>query len=75
MAVILEKNYTRCQVSLQNGVDGEGNPILVNRYFSRIHPDTTHQDLYDVMQALLDLQELSVRSLRRLDDGELLDEV
>ena len=74
MAVFLEKNYSRCQISLQNGVDDDGNPILVNRYFSRIHPDTSHQDLYDVVQTLLGLQELPVRTIRRLDDGELVSE-
>ena len=74
MAVVLEKNYSRCQVRLQNGVDGEGNPILVNRYFNRIHPDTSHQDLYDVVQSLLGLQDLPVRAIRRLDDGELVSE-
>ncbi|EEG77836.1 DUF1659 domain-containing protein [Dethiobacter alkaliphilus] len=72
MAVILEKNYSRCQVTLENGIDNEGNPIFVSRTFGRIDPETTHQDLYDVMQALLELQELPVRVLRRLDDGELI---
>ncbi|MBS4008727.1 MAG: DUF1659 domain-containing protein [Clostridium sp.] len=72
MAIILEKNFTRCQVSLQDGVDQQGNPVLVSRLFGRIHPETTHQDLYDVMQAIMGLQELPVRSIRRLDDGELV---
>ncbi|MBS3899974.1 MAG: DUF1659 domain-containing protein [Dethiobacter sp.] len=72
MAIILEKNFTRCQVSLQDGTDEQGNPILVNRLFGRIFPDTTHQDLYDVVQAIMGLQELPVRTIRRLDDGELV---
>lgn len=72
MAVTLEKNYTRCQVSLQSGNDEEGKPILVSRMFGRIHPDTTHQDLYDVVQAILSLQDLPVRTIRRLDDAELV---
>ena len=72
MAIILEKNFTRCQVSLQDGVDQLGNPVLVSRLFGRIHPDTTHQDLYEVVQGIMGLQGLPVRTIRRLDDGELL---
>lgn len=74
MAVILEKNYTRCQVRLQNGVDGEGEPVYVNRVFGRILPNTSHQDLYDAVVGLLGLQTLPVDSIRRLDDGELIDQ-
>lgn len=72
MAIILEKDFSRCQVSLENGVDAEGNPILVNRTFGRILPTTTDQDMYDVVQAIVSLQGLPVRSLRRFDDGELV---
>ena len=72
MAVNLAKGFTRCQVRLQNGVDGQGNPVYVNRTLGRIRPNTSHQDLYDVMQALFSLQSLPVSYLRRLDEGELL---
>lgn len=74
MAVIYEKGLSRCQVRLQNGFDGEGNPVFVNRMVSRIHPDTTHQDLYDVISAIMSLQILTVDAVRRLDDGELINE-
>ncbi|MBS3948739.1 MAG: DUF1659 domain-containing protein [Dethiobacter sp.] len=72
MSVILAKGFTRCQVRLQSGVDEQGNPVYVNRMFGRIRPETSHQDVYDVVQALLSLQSLPVSYLRRLDDGELL---
>ncbi len=72
MAVILEKNFTRCQVSLQAGVDEQGNPLIVSRLFGRIYPETSHQDLYDVIQGIMGLQELPVSTIRRLDEGELV---
>ena len=75
MAVMLEKDFSRCRASLEHGVDAEGNPILVTRAFGRILPATTDQDMYDVVQAILTLQGLPVRSLRRYDDGELINVV
>ncbi len=74
MAVSLIPGYTRCQVRLQNGVDGQGDPVYVNRTFSRIRAAATHEDIYDSIQALLELQSMTVVSLRRLDDGELISE-
>lgn len=72
VAVILEKSYSRCQVRLQDGVDGKGDPVFVNRVFGRIVPDTTNQDLYDVVRAVMGLQTLQVYAIRRLEEGELI---
>jgi len=72
MAVTFEKSFSRCQVRLQNGVDGQGEPVYVNRVFGRIRPDAAHQDVYDVMSAVMALQELPVVTIRRIDDGELI---
>jgi hypothetical protein len=72
MAVILSKGFTRCQARLQSGVNPQGNPVYVNRMFGRIRPETSHQDVYDVVQLLLSLQPLPVGALRRLDEGELI---
>jgi hypothetical protein len=74
MAVILAKGYTRCQVRLQDGVNDQGEPVYVNRVFGRIRPEASNQDLNDVIQAVVALQSLPVMSLRRLDDGELINE-
>lgn len=74
MAVTLMPGYTRCQVRLQNGVDEEGEPVYVNRVFGRIRPSAGNQAIYDVMTVVLALQTLPIRSLRRLDDGELVNE-
>lgn len=74
MAVTLLPGYTRCQVRLQNGVDEQGEPVYLNRIFGRIRPSASNQAIHDVMTAVLALQTLPVRSLRRLDDGELVNE-
>ncbi len=72
MAVTLLPNYSRCQVRLQKGVDGQGEPVYTTRTFSRIRPQASHQDIYDAITSLLSLQALPVVSLRRIDDGELV---
>ncbi|HHX73288.1 MAG TPA: DUF1659 domain-containing protein [Firmicutes bacterium] len=74
MAVILDPNYSRCQVRLQTGVDNNGDPILVSRTYGRIRPAATHQDVYDVISALMGLQNFSVYAIRRLEDGELINQ-
>ena len=72
MAVVLSKGFSRCQARLLSGVDTQGNPVYVNRVFGRIRPETSHQDVYDVVRLLLSLQPLPVAVLRRLDEGELI---
>jgi len=72
MAVTLLPNYSRCQVRLQRGVDAQGGPTYINRTFTRIRPQATHQDIYDSISSLLALQTLPAVSLRRIDDGELV---
>lgn len=74
MALIYEKGFSRCEVKLQNGVNGEGEPIYVSRVLGRIHPDTPHQNLYDVVQAVFSLQTLAIDMVRRIDDGELIEQ-
>ena len=74
MPVILEPNYSRCQVRLQNGVDTEGNPVLESRTYGRILPTVSDQDIYDVFTALMGLQSLPVYAVRRLEDGELINQ-
>ncbi|MCR3922748.1 MAG: DUF1659 domain-containing protein [Firmicutes bacterium] len=74
MAIVLEPNYSRCQVRLQNGVDEHGDPILVNRTYGRILPTISHDDIHEVFTAIMSLQDLSVYVIRRLEDGDLISE-
>ncbi|NLN06733.1 MAG: DUF1659 domain-containing protein [Firmicutes bacterium] len=74
MAVVLEPNYSRCQIRLQTGVDEDGDPILVSRTYGRIRPATSHQDVYEVFTALMGLQNYAVYAIRRLEDGELINQ-
>lgn len=72
VALVYEKGFSRCEVTLQNGVNGQGEPIFISRVFGRIHPDTSHQNLYDVVQAVFSLQILPIDTVRRIDEGELI---
>jgi len=74
MAVILAPNYSRCLVRLQSGVDEDGNPILVSRSYGRILPTASHEDVYEVMMALMNLQNFTVYSVHRLEEGELINQ-
>lgn len=74
MAVVLDPNYSRCLVRLQKGVDEDGDPILVSRTYGRILPTASHDDVYEVATALMSLQNLTIYSIHRLEDGELINE-
>lgn len=74
MAIVLEPSYSRCQVRLQSGVDEDGDPIVVSRTYGRVLPSTTNDDFHEVFTALMALQSLNVYAIRRLEDGELINE-
>jgi hypothetical protein len=74
MAVVLEPNYSRCQVRLLEGVDDQGNPVLRSRTYGRILPTVSHEDVFEVFMALMSLQNLEVYAIRRLEDGDLINE-
>ncbi len=74
MAITMNNYQTRCQVRLQDGVDDLGNPIYVNRMLARIKPDTSNQDLYDIVHSVFSLQSLPVKVIKRIDEGQLSEE-
>lgn len=74
MAVFLDPNYSRCQIRLQDGVDEDGDPIIISRTYGRILPTASDDDVYEVATALMSLQDLSIYAIRRLEDGELINQ-
>jgi len=64
--------FSTCRVRLQTGTDAQGNPVFASRSYSRIKPDVLDQDIYDVITAVLNLQQHQVVTINRQDNSELL---
>lgn len=74
MAVVKQPYSCSMKLRYQNGVNAKGDPVYVNRTYSKVKVTATDQDLYDVAQALNGLQTNSLHSVCRVDDGELLNQ-
>lgn len=74
MAIIKEARDCRLQVVVQIGTDQSGQPVLRTRSFSGVKVDAADADLFAVAQTIAALQSCSVSSIRRIDDGELINQ-
>ncbi|GAB6179386.1 DUF1659 domain-containing protein [Desulfotomaculum defluvii] len=74
MAVIKEPFTCSMQMRYQQGVNSNGDPVFVNRTFSKIKVTATDQDIYDVALALNSLQNSPMLAVYRVDDAELINQ-
>jgi hypothetical protein len=74
MAVVKEARGSRLQIVVQVGTDAGGQPLLRTRSFSGVKVDAVDTDLFDVAQAIAALQQYPINSIRRVDDGELIEQ-
>lgn len=73
MALIALKENTRLKLELLVGMDGE-KPIIKSKTYSRVNPEALDEDLYEVGQALGELQVLPVHKVKKLEEIELVEE-
>lgn len=59
------------RLQLQTGVDGNGDPIIRNKSLSNVKPDALDQNVFDVAQALVQLQEHILENVLRIDSARL----
>lgn len=71
MAANLIPSESRVRATLQMGSDELGEPIYKSKTFSRVKPTATHDAVYSVMDAIMDLQEHPVNGYERIDYGQL----
>lgn len=74
MAVVKQPYSCSMKMKYQNGVNAQGEPVYVNRTFSRIKTSASDQDLFELSQAINSLQEDTLAGVYRVDDGELISE-
>ena len=70
MALEVNSLDSRLQIQFHLGVNEDGKDITRTKSYSRIKDETTHEDLYDVANSLIDLQENPVIAIRRTSLAE-----
>lgn len=74
MAVDKIPSGTALRMQFQTGVDGDGDPIYRTKSLSNVKTDALDQDIFDVAQALVQLQEYPLVAVQRVDSA-MLEEV
>ncbi|MCL5289432.1 MAG: DUF1659 domain-containing protein [Bacillota bacterium] len=74
MAVVKQPFSCSMKLRYQKGVNASGDPVYVNRTYSKVKQNAADQDLYDVAQAINSLQNNAVLAVYRVDDGELINQ-
>lgn len=59
---------------LETGVDANGKPVSKTKSFDGLKPTASDQDIYELGQALSDLQKYSLSKVLRAELGELTQE-
>jgi Protein of unknown function (DUF1659). len=60
------------RLRFQTGVDNQGNPVYRDRTLRSIDPNASDQNLFDVAQALANLQEYTLDSITRIQSDHLI---
>lgn len=71
MAVEKIPSGTVLRMQFQTGLDGDGDPIYRTKSLSNVKTDAVDQDIYDVAQALVELQEHTLMAVLRVDSAVL----
>ncbi|TYO92295.1 DUF1659 domain-containing protein [Desulfallas thermosapovorans] len=74
MAVDKIPSGTALRMQFQTGVDGDGDPIYRTKSLSNVKTEAQDQDIFDVAQALVQLQEYPLVAVQRVDSA-ILEEV
>lgn len=73
MALVAIKENTRLKLELLTGMDGD-KPLIKSKTYSRVKPNTLDEDLYEVGQAIAELQVLPIHKIKRLEEIDLVEE-
>ncbi|AGL00261.1 DUF1659 domain-containing protein [Desulfoscipio gibsoniae] len=71
MAVEKIPSGTVLRMQFQTGLDGDGDPIYRTKSLSNVKTDALDQDIFDVAQALVQLQEHTLMAVLRVDSAVL----
>ncbi len=73
MAITKQALQSRLQLIVQTGLDGQGNPVFRTRSYGNVNVAAADEDVYAVALTIASLQQHSLYSVRRVDEGELAD--
>jgi hypothetical protein len=59
------------RLQFQTGVDAGGDPVYRNKNLNNVKPQALEQDLYNVAQALAQLQQHPLVAVLRIDSARL----
>ncbi len=62
---------TVLRMQFQTGVDADGDPVYRNKSLNNVKTGATDQDLYNVAQALAQLQQHPLAAVLRIDSAAL----
>ncbi|WP_041274694.1 DUF1659 domain-containing protein [Desulforamulus reducens] len=74
MAVVKEPYSCSMKLRYQKGVNNNGDPVYVNKTFSKVKVTATDQDIHDVAAALNSLQNSPMLAVYRVDDAQLINQ-
>lgn len=74
MAVVKQPYACSFKLRYQTGVNASGDPVYVNRSYTKTKITATDQDIYDVANAINSLQSNALIALYRVDDAELVNQ-
>ncbi|WP_257349185.1 DUF1659 domain-containing protein [Pseudalkalibacillus decolorationis] len=64
-------NDTRLSVTFDAGIDLEGKPVFKRKSFNNVKSSATHDQLYNMIQALSPLQQYPVTQVERSNSFDL----
>ncbi|SFR11050.1 DUF1659 domain-containing protein [Desulfoscipio geothermicus] len=71
MAVNNVATGTVLRMQFQTGVDANGDPVYRSKNLYNVKPQATDQDLFDVANALAQLQNYTLAAIMRIDSARL----
>ena len=74
MAVVKQPNTCSLKLRYQKGVNGNGDPVYVNRTYSKVKTTANDQALHEVAMSISGLQTTPVQGIYRVDDSQLLNQ-
>lgn len=73
MAIISTQLEGKVKLSVNAGVDSDGNTIVKSKTFPRIKASATNDDAYAVVNSIAGLQEYPVISIRKYEEYDLVE--
>ena len=74
MAILNQPTSCSLKLRYQSGVNASGDPVFVNRTYTKAKVTAVDQDLYDVATAINTLQSTALLNVFRVEDAELINQ-